>query len=35
MVYERLNEVWDVVGTVDSKFKIIESGIKSKNYSFR
>jgi hypothetical protein len=27
-VYERLSEVWDVVGTVDSKFKIVGSGIK-------
>ena len=30
---ERLNEVWDVDGTVDSKFKILESGIKSKTSS--
>jgi hypothetical protein len=29
-VYKRLSEVWVVVGTVDSKFKIVESGIKFK-----
>jgi hypothetical protein len=29
-VYERLSEVWDVVGTVNSKFKIVKSGIKFK-----
>ena len=27
-VYKRLRKVWVVVGTVDSKFKIVESGIK-------